>query len=131
MTHDRQPSHNKLYKDPKNGKLMGVCAGLADYTGIKVTYIRIALVVGAIFGFFFWILIGYLILGFVLEPKPEGLYADPEEERFWREVRTRPQATSADLRRRFRDIDERIRRMESYVTSKRFKLDRELRDLER
>lgn len=131
MTRDRQPSPSKLYKDPKNGKLMGVCAGLGDYTGIKPNYIRIALVLGAIFGFFFWILIGYLILGFVLEPKPEGLYADAEEERFWRGVRTRPQATSAELRRRFRDIDERIRRMESYVTSKRFSLDRELRDLER
>jgi len=130
MTYDRHNSPNKLYKDPRKGKLMGVCAGLSDYTGIKATYIRIALVVGAVFGFFFWILIGYLILGLALEPKPAGLYADPEEERFWRDVRTRPQATAADLRRRFRDIDDRIQRMESYVTSKRFKLDRELRDLE-
>jgi len=130
MTHDRHASPNKLYKDPRNGKLMGVCAGLADYTGVKANYIRIALVLGAIFGFFIWIVIGYIILGFVLEPKPAGLYADPEEERFWRDVRTRPQATSADLRRRFRDIDERIRRMESYVTSNRFKLDREIKDLE-
>lgn len=131
MTGNRHPSPSKLYKDPRRGKLMGVCAGLADYTGVKASYIRLALVLGAIFGFFVWIVIGYLILGFVLEPKPEGLYADAEEERFWRDVRTRPQATSADLRRRFRDIDERIRRMESYVTSKRFKLDRELKDLER
>ncbi|GEQ97232.1 hypothetical protein JCM17844_08690 [Iodidimonas gelatinilytica] len=30
-------SPNKLYKDPANGKIMGVCAGLADYTGIKAT----------------------------------------------------------------------------------------------
>lgn len=130
MTVNRRANPNTLYKDPKNGKLMGVCAGLADYTGVKTNYIRLALVLGAVFGFFVWIVIGYLILGFVLEPKPEGLYADAEEECFWREVRKRPQATSADLRRRFRDIDERVRRMESYVTSKRFKLDRELKDLE-
>jgi len=131
MTRETHPSPNKLYKDPAHGKLMGVCAGLADYTGIKANYIRIALVIGALIGFFVWIVIGYVILGAVLDPKPRDLYTDPDEERFWRDVRTRPQATAVDLRRRFRSIDDRIQRMESYVTSQRFKLDRELKDLER
>jgi len=131
MTAERHANPNKLYKDPAGGKVMGVCAGLADYTGIKANYIRIALVVGALVGFFVWIVIGYAILAAVLEPKPADLYTDVEEERFWRDVRTRPQSTAAELRRRFREIDERIQRMESYMTSQRFKLDRELKDLER
>ncbi len=31
----------KFYLDKRNGKIMGVCSGIADYTGIDVTLIRI------------------------------------------------------------------------------------------
>ena len=30
-----------LYKDPYGKKLMGVCSGIADYTGLDVTVVRI------------------------------------------------------------------------------------------
>lgn len=123
-------SPNKLYKDPKNGKIMGVCAGLADYTGVKANIIRVLLVIGCVFGWFLPLVPVYFILGFVLDPRPADLYRDPEEEQFWRSVRTRPDSTAVDLKRRFRDIDKRIQKMESYMTSKRFRLDRELKGLE-
>ena len=32
---------NKFHLDKRNGKLMGVCAGIADYTGWDVTLVRI------------------------------------------------------------------------------------------
>ena len=34
--------HTTLYRDKQNGKLLGVCAGIADYTGINVMWVRIA-----------------------------------------------------------------------------------------
>jgi phage shock protein C len=37
------PSRTKFYLDKRNGKVMGVCAGLADYTGLDVTLVRILL----------------------------------------------------------------------------------------
>ncbi|RMD88493.1 MAG: envelope stress response membrane protein PspC [Alphaproteobacteria bacterium] len=124
-------SPNKLYKDPDNGKIMGVCAGLADYTGIKANVIRCVLVIGCLFGWFLPLVPVYFILGFVLDPKPKGLYRDAEEERFWRDVRIRPDYTAVDMKRRFRAIDRRLQGLESYITSKRFGLDRDLRNLER
>ncbi len=30
-----------LYRDKHNGKLMGVCSGIADYTGVNVFWIRL------------------------------------------------------------------------------------------
>ena len=33
---DFGPSPNKLYRDPVKGKVMGVCAGVADYFGVEV-----------------------------------------------------------------------------------------------
>ncbi|MES2988040.1 MAG: PspC domain-containing protein, partial [Pseudomonadota bacterium] len=31
-------SRTKFYLDKQNGKIMGVCAGLADYTGIEAIW---------------------------------------------------------------------------------------------
>lgn len=122
---------NKLYKDPRKGKLMGVAAGLADYSGVNANLIRIALVIGSLLGWFLPLLIIYIVLGVALEARPTDLYENEDEERFWRGVRTRPDHTAVELRKRFRRIDERLQTMESYITSKRFRLDRDLRDLER
>ena len=33
------PSRTRFYRDKRNGKIMGVCAGIADYTGIDVTVV--------------------------------------------------------------------------------------------
>lgn len=46
------------------GKIMGVCAGIADYFGWDVTLVRIAFVIAALFGVGSPILI-YLIIGLV------------------------------------------------------------------
>ena len=39
------PRRTKFYLDKQNKKWLGVCAGVADYTGLDVTLIRIGLVV--------------------------------------------------------------------------------------
>lgn len=121
---------NRLYKNPRDGKVMGVCAGIADYFDMRPFVIRVLVVLGMLVGAFAPILIGYFVLGIVLEPKPSELYNDPQEDEFWRKVRTQPDYTSADLKKRFQDIERRTRRMEAYMTSRKFRLDRELRGLE-
>ncbi|MBX9896896.1 MAG: PspC domain-containing protein [Qipengyuania sp.] len=35
----------------RDGKIMGVSAGIADWTGMPSTFVRIAFVLGALFGF--------------------------------------------------------------------------------
>lgn len=122
---------NRLYKDPRHGKLLGVCAGIAVYFDVRPGVIRFLAILGAVFTGFWPIVIVYIIMAVVLETKPAEMYERPEEDAFWREVRTKPDYTAADMRRRFRDIEKRTQDMEAYMTSKRFRLDRELRDLER
>lgn len=52
---------------PKSeGKLMGVCAGIARYFGVDVTLVRIAFVLAALFGIGAPVLI-YIVIG-VLAP---------------------------------------------------------------
>ena len=49
-----------------NGKLMGVSAGLADYTGVDVTLIRIAWVAATLLGFGSLALV-YLAIGLIAD----------------------------------------------------------------
>ncbi len=72
----------------------------------------------------------YLALAFLLPAKPRDLYRDEREEAFWRQVRTSPQATAASVRHKFREIDARLQRMERYVISPSFGLEREFRKLQ-
>lgn len=124
----RAPTLTRLYRNTKEGKVMGVCAGIADYFGVDVWAVRAVAVVGLIF-FMVPTLVGYFIAGAFLEPRPNDLYADEADEKFWRDVRTEPGGTVQDLSRRFADLDRRIQGIEAYVTSKEFELNRDIRDL--
>ncbi len=123
-------SPTRLYKDPRRGKFMGVLAGVSDYTGISLKAVRILFCVGALFTGIWLFAIAYMVLGFVLEPKPRDLYEDQKEEDFWKQTRKAPDYSAAEMRKRFRDIERRTSDMEAYMTSKRFSLDREIRSLE-
>ena len=34
----------RFYRDKVNGKIMGVCAGIADYTGVNAIWVRLGFV---------------------------------------------------------------------------------------
>lgn len=120
-------SRTKFYRDKKAGKFLGVCAGIADYTGIDVLLVRIVFIVLVFTPANAVTIIGYLALGFLAPVKPAELYDEPVEEReFWRNVRTRPRATVHDVKMRFSEMERRLRNMEAYVTSNRRTLDREI-----
>jgi phage shock protein C len=57
-------SRTRFYLDKRNGKIMGVCAGIADYFGWDVTLVRIAFVLAAVCGVGSPVLI-YLLIGLV------------------------------------------------------------------
>ena len=52
--------------DRSNGKLMGVCSGIARYFGIDATWVRLGFVAGALLGFGSFILI-YLAIGLIAD----------------------------------------------------------------
>jgi len=120
----------RLWRDTERGILAGVCAGIADYAGIEPIIVRIAAVAGLVF-FFVPTIVAYLILAVALRPKPPALYESRDEEAFWRGVNTAPTDTFQSLRHKFRDLEERLRRMEGQVTSGDFELHRKFRDLGR
>lgn len=124
------PRHTRFYLDRQNRKWLGVCAGLADYTGIDVTLVRIGVVVLTLMGGFPWTLIAYWIAAWMASDKPAELADEtPEQAKFWRGVRTSPRRTVRDVRSRFRDINRRLADIEAYYTSSNSRLAREIEQL--
>jgi len=142
---------NKLYRNTRDAKIMGVCAGLADYLDVRVCVVRFLTIVGCILSGG-WLIALYVVLGLVLDPMPERLLPprptqEPRrptrrerrrerrerryERRYWeREQPTRPSYDTRDIRRRYETVERRLRNLEAYMTSKKFRLDREIRGLE-
>jgi len=121
--HDR----NRLYRNKDRGWIGGVCAGISDWMGVNLTALRVIVVILAI-PFTPVILIGYLVLWILVPKRPVNLYRDKKEEQFWRGVRRSPTDTVSTLNRRFRELDTRLQKMEAWLTSSEYRIDRELRD---
>ena len=121
--------HNVLYRDTKNGKIAGVCAGIADYFSWDVNLVRILTVIAAL-SFTVVTLSLYAVAALFLDPKPEDLYEDQEEEEYWRRYRKSPRNTMGEARLRFRKLDKKLRKLEAYVTSRKFDLDREFEKID-
>jgi phage shock protein C len=129
-TNSSSSTRHRLWRNTDRGILAGVCAGIADFIGVEPIVVRLAAVLGLIF-FFLPTVAAYVILAIVLRPKPPALYASPDEEAFWRGVGTAPTDTLHSLKRKFADLEARLGRMESEVTSGDFDLHRKFRDLGR
>ena len=60
------PSRTKFYRDKQNGKVMGVCAGLANRFGGDPLVWRLVFVLGTVFGFGSLVIV-YLAIGLLAD----------------------------------------------------------------
>src|SRR3546814_10402915 len=98
-------SRTKFYLDKQNAKWSGVCAGIADYSGIDALWVRVGAVLLTLMGGFPWTLIAYWLVAWMATPKPFALYGSQEEAKFWPGVRSNTSAVNRANRPRFPDID--------------------------
>jgi phage shock protein C len=117
-----------LYRDKHNGKLMGVCAGIADYTGVNVLWVRLIAFLSM------WptggaSIFAYFIAGFLLNKKPPYLYRDASEQKYWQGVRQSPKRTAREIRAAFRDVDRRLAAVEAHYVSSNPRLTAEIERL--
>ena len=113
--------NKKLWRIPQRGMVKGVCAGIAEYLDVPVKLIRIITVLAMLFGLFFFVLVAYVILTFALDPMPEGAM-NGEHQPTSRDLLD---AVDAELAAG----EQRLRKMERYVTSDTFTLRSRFRQL--
>ena len=110
----------------------GVCAGLSTYFGLNLKVTRFLCVIAFICALPFSI-VAYLLAVLLIPASaaPAREYYDHDERRkqALREEILRAKPTVDEIRQRYRSLDERLARIEKYVTSSRYQLDEEFRRL--
>ena len=146
----------ELYRIPSQGKVAGVCAGLADYFGWETWLVRILMVSGVLFGIP-WLVFLYIAAWFILDKKTAntathtgaGVHSKPEAEvkresastkddslsesikvkaRIW-QAGEPPKQAFHDIRRKYMGLEKQLIVMERYVTSPEFTVSREINKL--
>lgn len=124
-----EPSRTKFYLDKRHAKFMGVCSGIANYTGLDVSLVRIGLVAAVVIGGGALIPV-YFIAAWIAEDEPREIASDSKDHRkFWQGVRASPTQSAREIRSRMRDIDRRLADIEYVVTSENRSLAREIEQL--
>ncbi|EKF9857033.1 envelope stress response membrane protein PspC [Vibrio cholerae] len=128
-------SKRELYRDPYNGKIAGVCAGLANYFGLEVWLVRILVITAALLGGTFLVLVAYVAMALMLEKLPKQYREDIRSQQAhtlkskpWAQGQA-PKELLHTLDRDLSQVETRVRSVEAYVTSEAFKVNREFRKL--
>lgn len=112
-----------LYRSRK-GVILGVCRGLAEYFDLNVFWVRVVAVLLLLFTGL-WPAAGlYLLGGLLMKPEPVVPFNNTAEREFYNSYTGSRNMALQRLKRKFDNLDRRIRRMEHIVTSKDFDWER-------
>ncbi|PMH46721.1 phage shock protein C [Vibrio sp. 10N.286.49.B3] len=125
----------ELYRDTQNGKLSGVCAGIANYLAWEVWLVRILFIAAVLLSGFFLPILAYVAMSFMIEKQPRD-YAESLKAKQDHELKDKPWKKGQNAQQLlmildddFHQLESKIRDMEAYVTSDAFKVNREFRNL--
>ncbi|MEZ8988305.1 envelope stress response membrane protein PspC [Vibrio breoganii] len=112
-----------LYRDTHNGKLTGVCAGIAARFGIEVWVVRILFVSAALLGGGFVMVLAYFAASLMLEKQSPQIF-QTRQQQFDHQMKQKPwQSGKAPkelltvMEQDFEEMETSLRKMEAYVTS--------------
>ena len=123
----------QLYRDPKNGKIAGVCAGIAEYFSAEAWVIRVVFISLFLFSAGFFATLAYIAACFILDELPEKREWQQSEyqkknvkKRAWQAGQT-PKKILEDIDKELTKAEQDVERLEGYVTSFAFKMAREFK----
>ena len=129
----------QMYRNPRRGRIAGVCSGIADYLEVSTTVVRVIAVL-SLFVFGPFTFFAYCVCWIVLEKNPDEAQFRPGKRQRRREqqatdasIGNNPEMTetqanesiSLSLREcsaAFNKIESRLRSVEAFMTSKKFRL---------
>jgi phage shock protein C len=115
-------SRRKFTLDRANGKLLGVCAGIANMMGWDATFVRIGVVLVTLLGGWRFTLVAYgvaALVGWARRPSAPASGFETSASR----------GSSYDLRHATTDLDRRLAEVDTFVATSNTSLAREIEQL--
>jgi phage shock protein C len=106
----------KFTLDKRNAVFLGVCSGIAEFTGLNATVIRISAIIFTLLGAFPWTFVAYGVAAWLAKP---GGWRGQQGSR----------ASLRDLDPARQDLDRRLAEVDTYVAGPNSSLAREIDSL--
>jgi len=114
-----------LYRS-RNGIILGVCRGIADYFDFSVFWARVITLVLLFLTGFWPVMILYFVAALLMKPEPVIPIQTDEEQEFYDSYVHSHRGAADRLKRRYENLERRIRRMEDHVTGREFEWENKL-----
>ena len=108
-----------LYRS-RHGAILGVCRGIAEYFDFSVFWTRAVMLIVMIFTGFWPMTMLYIIVALIMKPEPVIPFGSEGEHEFYDSYLYSRRSAAQRLKRRYKDLERRIRRMEDTVTGSEF-----------
>ncbi|MDP5253617.1 MULTISPECIES: envelope stress response membrane protein PspC [unclassified Vibrio] len=118
---------NSLARDPERAVFSGVCAGVARYLEVEVWLVRVCVISVSLLGGAMLTLLAYLAMSFLLEKRRDPK-VDKLKQHTWQEGVSVSQRL-ADVERNLQNIEQKVVKVEAYVTSSQYSVDQAFRQL--
>lgn len=116
-------SRRGIYRS-RNGMVLGVCQGVAEYFDLSTFWVRTGAVITLLLSGF-WPMVGiYLVAALLMKPEPVRPLENDDEREFYHSYVHSPNSAAQRLKKKFQDLDRRIRRMEDTVTGREYEWER-------
>lgn len=116
-----------LYRS-RNGALLGVCRGIAEYFDLSVGILRAIVIILFLITGIWPVGLLYLVAAMIMKLEPAMPFGTPDDREFYDSYSTSRTGALHRLKRKFENLDRRIQRMEDAVTSRDFEWERRMRD---
>lgn len=118
----------RFYRSRENAILFGVCGGIAEQYDWSPWAVRFAALLLQL-TVFPWLILVYLCAGLFMKPAPRTPFRNFEEEEIYNSYQTSRSDALNKIRRTSDNLNQRLQRLESIVTSPSFKYEDEFRNL--
>jgi phage shock protein C len=115
----RDYSRRGIYRS-RHGAIFGVCRGVAEHFDFSVFWVRTIAVILLTFSAVGPALIVYLLAALIMKPEPVIPITSAGEQEFYDRYTSCRHEAARHLKRRYENLEQRIRRMEDVVTTREY-----------
>ncbi|MFQ5485603.1 MAG: envelope stress response membrane protein PspC [Desulfobacterales bacterium] len=104
----------------RSGIILGVCRGIAEYFDFSVFWARTLTLLAFLFSGFWPVAVLYFVAALLMKPEPVIPIDTSEEQEFYDSYVHSRKGAADRLKRRYRNLEARIQRLEETVTTREF-----------